>query len=69
MTEKLAQSQNAKIKRMFLQLLLLLLFSIAISSENFGHSPPYAFIAGIGPEREASWEVVIEENKCKQGTT
>ena len=34
------------------QLLLLLLLLMVFSSENFGFSPPYAGIAGIGPE---SW--------------
>ena len=33
------------------QLLLLLLLLMVFSSENFGFSPPYAGIAGIGPER------------------
>ena len=32
------------------QLLLLLLLLMVFSSENFGFSPPYAGIAGIGPE-------------------
>ena len=32
------------------QLLLLLLLLMVFSSENFGFSPPYAVIAGIGPE-------------------
>ena len=31
------------------QLLLLLLLLMVFSSENFGFSPPYAGIAGIGP--------------------
>ena len=31
------------------QLLLLLLLLMVFSSENFGFSPPYAVIAGIGP--------------------
>ena len=33
------------------QLLLLLLLLMVFSSENFGFSPPYAGIAGIGPGR------------------
>ena len=32
------------------QLLLLLLLLMVFSSENFGFSPPYAGIAGIGPD-------------------
>ena len=32
------------------KLLLLLLLLMVFSSENFGFSPPYAGIAGIGPE-------------------
>ena len=32
------------------QLLLLLLLLMVFSSENFGFLPPYAGIAGIGPE-------------------
>ena len=35
------------------QLLLLLLLLIVFSSENFGFSPPYAGIAGIGPASPA----------------
>ena len=31
------------------KLLLLLLLLMVFSSENFGFSPPYAVIAGIGP--------------------
>ena len=34
---------------MFLQLLLFLLLLMVFSSENFGFSPPYAVMAGIGP--------------------
>ena len=35
------------------QLLLLLLLLMVFSSENFGFSPPYAGIAGIGPDLAA----------------
>ena len=35
-------------------LLLLLLLLMVFSSENFGFSPPYAGIAGIGPETDIS---------------
>ena len=35
------------------QLLLLLLLLMVFSSENFGFSPPYAGIAGIGPASSA----------------
>ena len=35
------------------QLLLLLLLLMVFSSENFGFSPPYAGIAGIGPGQSA----------------
>ena len=42
------------------QLLLLLLLLMVFSSESFGFSPPYAGIAGIGPDciysvRKALW--------------
>ena len=36
------------------QLLLLLLLLMVFSSENFGFSPPYAGIAGIGPVKPSS---------------
>ena len=36
------------------QLLLLLLLLMVFSSENFGFSPPYAGIAGIGPDTWAA---------------
>ena len=49
-------------KRMFLQLLLLLLFFIAFSSENFGSSPSYAVIAGIGP----AMKVLVLQISCKR---
>ena len=35
------------------QLLLLLLLLMVFSSENFGFSPPYAGIAGIGPAKNS----------------
>ena len=48
-TEELARSYNAKIERMFVQLLLLLLLLRVLSPENFCSSLPYGVMAGIGP--------------------
>ena len=42
------------------QLLLLLLLLMVFSSENFGFSPPYAGIAGIGPALNDKENVIAE---------
>ena len=41
------------------QLLLLLLLLMVFSSENFGFSPPYAGIAGIGPA-QVLWSPIFD---------
>ena len=41
------------------QLLLLLLLLMVFSSENFGFSPPYAGIAGIGPVGRAAIHIIM----------
>ena len=47
------------------QLLLLLLLLMVFSSENFGFSPPYAGIAGIGPDASAIFDGFKHEmNRC-----
>ena len=61
------------------QLLLLLLLLMVFSWENFGFSPPYAGIAGIGPvhsfhvfAQERQPEQHYQTNKlirCKKGTS
>ena len=42
------------------QLLLLLLLLMVFSSENFGFSPPYAGIAGIGPAEKSQKRVFYQ---------
>ena len=46
------------------QLLLLLLLLMVFSSENFGFSPPYAGIAGIGPVMD-SWDISLIRKSVK----
>ena len=41
------------------QLLFLLLLLMVFSSENFGFSPPYAGIAGIGLGFESAFQTLI----------
>ena len=50
------------------QLLLLLLLLMVFSSENFGFSPPYAGIAGIGPDAATflQFATVGFHASCKQ---